>query len=263
MSHNFLSKSLASEIKPPVDVVHSKRNIQHFQRVEAVVKDDDMWKELQQELAKSGAISGAAVQEITRKFLLRKEGEIDLQVKSQDIKHKTRNLSPRRHSNDLDYSRRSSLSFIAERSKDFRRAFSMKNGEEGAMYSKRPTKIHDILNQSLSKINDTVSNLGLERSFNLEGGETFGIINPRMKNHSLYSGETMETGELTSISTACSNRGFSLNFSREALECNLELDDENSFCDSNYDDAELLVEFPSEFRSKVRGSGSDAAARMA
>lgn len=132
MAH-YLGSNLANEIVTSADVRRTQERLQQSQRIETLVKDDDLWKELQQELAKAKVVSGAAVQEITRSFLQRHEAEIDAQSKVQAKAKRSRDLSPRRSSNEIDYySPLTSLSFIVAKGKSMRRAFSMGVGQHEA-----------------------------------------------------------------------------------------------------------------------------------
>jgi hypothetical protein len=154
MSDYLPPPNQATKITPPVDsprnqtkrmakvVTADKRRErdEQTQRVATLVKDNAMWKELQQELAKSKVVSRAGVQEITRKFMQEREAEIDAQAKA-----KARSRSPRRGSNQLDYGRRSSLSMIAEKGKNMRRALSMNTSNNDQVAPK--SQIHQNLNE--------------------------------------------------------------------------------------------------------------------
>jgi hypothetical protein len=120
----YFAPNLLSEIVPPIDPRREKQRLEQTRQLETVVKDDDMWKELQQELAKAKVVSRAGVQEITRRFLERRESDIVAQAKIQSLANK-RSKSPRRSSYDDGYSRRSSLNYIAATGKNMRRAFSV------------------------------------------------------------------------------------------------------------------------------------------
>jgi hypothetical protein len=144
MAH-YLAPSLANEIVTSADIRRTQERLQQSQRVETLVKDDDLWKELQQELAKAKVVSGAAVQEITRSFLQRHEAEIDAQSKVQAMAKRSRDLSPRRSSNEIDYySPLSSLSFIVAKGKSMRRAFSMGVGQHEPEIRKESSSFSSI-----------------------------------------------------------------------------------------------------------------------
>ena len=120
------------------------------QRVATLVIDDAMWKELQQELVKSKVVSRAGVLEITRKFIQEREAEIDAKVKAQD-------RSQRRSSNQLDYSRRSSLSMIAGKVKNMRRALSVSppDNDQASPKTQRLQNLSERRDSSVSKPNST------------------------------------------------------------------------------------------------------------
>jgi hypothetical protein len=245
----------------------------HLQRVEIVVKNDDMWKELQQELAKSGAISGAAIQDITRKFLQRNKSEIDSRIEAQSLQASSRSISPRRSSNDLEYSRRSSLSYITEKSRRVRRAFSLKAGEETTKSSTRSARLNDIVHQTLNRINDTMSTIGLEvpnkvsSDYRLEAVKTSmdqGTIHDWEHQDSM-TGEMSEVDELTSTSTANSSNDWSLHLSKLTLDSPMDFDDDDSSCDS-CSNGDLLVDFPTQSRrpsNEMIENGSNSTARTA
>jgi hypothetical protein len=244
----------------------------HLQRIEIVVKNDDMWKELQQELAKSRAISGAAIQDVTQKFLHRKEREIDTQIKAQSLQNHSRNVSPRRSSNELDYTRRSSLSYIAEKSKDIRRALSLMSGEENKKCSMRPARLNDMVNQTITKINDTMSSMGLEKTSRVSGDYKLEIEKMSIDHGTVhdwsqqdpYSGEMIELDDMTSTSTTSSSKDWTLHLSKVTLDGPLDFDNDDSFCESCYNDGELLVDFPKQSRhSKETENESNTTARMA
>ena len=127
------------------------------QRVATLVTDDAMWKELQQELAKSKVVSQAGVLEITRKFMQEREAEIDAKTKAQD-----RSLSHSKSFNQLDYCRRSSLSMIAGKVNNMRRDLS--NNDLASMKTQSHQNLNERMDISVSKTNSmrralSVSNL--------------------------------------------------------------------------------------------------------
>jgi hypothetical protein len=167
---NFLPPNQANKIAPPVD---SRRDRYHqtkrvvtvvtigkrremdlqTQRVATLVTDDAMWKELQQELAKSKVVSQAGVLEITRKFMQEREAEIDAKTKAQD-----RSWSHSRSSNQLDYCRRSSLSMIAGKVNNMRRALSVSNLDNNhtSPKSQRLQNLSERMDSSFPKTNSTL-----------------------------------------------------------------------------------------------------------
>jgi hypothetical protein len=245
----------------------------HLQRVQIVVKNDDMWKELQQELAKSGAISGAAIQDITRKFLQRKESEIDSQIEAQSLQTSSRSISPRRNSNDLEYSRRSSLSYISEKSRHIRRAFSLQAGEETCKSSTRSARLNDIVHQTLNRINDTMSTLGLEIPNKVSSDYRLEVVQTSMDQDTIHdwehqhsmTGEISEVDELTSTSTANLSKDWSLHLSKLTLDSPMDFDDDDISC-NGCSNGDLLVDFPTQSRrhsNEMIENGSNSTARTA
>ena len=164
----YLPSNQANKIHHPVDsrrerynqtkrvatvVPVDKRREMHrqTQRVATLVTDNAMWKELQKELAKSKVVSEAGVLEITRKFIQEREAEIDAKAKANS-----------RSSNQLDYSRCSSLSMIAGKVNNMRRDLS--NNDLASMKTQSHQNLNERMDISVSKTNSmrralSVSNL--------------------------------------------------------------------------------------------------------
>ena len=157
----YLASNLSSEVVPTVDPRREKPRLQQALQLETVVKDDDMWKELQQELAKSKVVSRAGVQEITRRFLERRESEIAAQAKIQSLANQRSN-SPRRSSCNASNSRRSNMSYIAATGTNVRRALSMGVGLE----AKEGTQKEKNASQTFfSRMNASMNALSVQTVF--------------------------------------------------------------------------------------------------
>lgn len=267
------NNTLANEVIAPAD--NNRRMLERHhnnQRAATLVKDDDLWKELRQELARSKVISKAGVQEITRNFMLKRQKELDAQTKRDQQKELSRN---RRSSNEADYSRRSSLSMITQKGQTIRRALSMGNGDEQRkLYQQKGTRresvIGNFMNSSFSKMNDSVSKLSLEarpKMFHQSGtrSRSDGDVNDNLSEGILPDLAAHTTTNLNKNNNNNKSR-LCLHFSSSTtigLDTHQEgcADDElsNDGCgydtndDANDDDDdELLVLFPSRPRRRTQ-----------
>lgn len=274
MSH-YLPPNLANEVVAPVDTRKMKERHEHNQRAATLVKDDDLWKELQQELAKSKCITQAGIREITKEFMKKRQGQLDAQTLKDQAEAKSQPKN-RRSSNQADYSRRSSLSIITEKGQNIRRALSLGNGDQQQPPSnnhrskgkRRDSKIGNFMNNSLSKMNSSMSKLSIEGRPNkfFTGGprsQSDGDVQYTLEpSTNVYDGLPDLNASLSS-SNSSSNRS-SLEVSTGALDTHVECgtDDELSrdgmsgdefSCGSDDDlDGELLVLFPTRPRRRTK-----------
>jgi hypothetical protein len=281
MSHYLLQPTnLANEVVAPVNARKMRERHHQNQRAATVVKDDDLWKELQQELAKAKCISQAGIREITREFMKKLEGRIDAQTLKAQEEAKNQPKKSRRSSNEVEYSRRSSLSIITEKGQNIRRALSMGNGDQQLPQlhrnkgQRRDSMIGTFMNNSLSKMNSSMNKL---RSMEARPNKFF-KGGPRSQSDdtvlytldqatNIYDGLPDMTASLSSsykssISKRCSTGALDTH-----IECST--DDELSrdrkggdgiSCDSDDDlDGELLVLFPTRPRRRSQTRKTDMA----
>lgn len=235
-------------------------------RTQTLVKDDVLWKELQQELRKSKAVSPLAIQVITRQFMEKHQTTIDVELNRQEQEWKDKS----RRSSNPDQVRRSSMKYIAERSVNIRRALSLgkevvctdmtntaKTSSSSSFASQRRSNFQreTFHHQSVNLINsmNTISMARLSESlgsFSVRERLIPSRMNPSDKPHhsaedvydalnaatKLHSFETIK-------SECCQLTGL--------LDSHLECDNE-SLCsgDGMSSDDDLLVMFPSRPRKK-------------
>jgi hypothetical protein len=253
MAH-YLAPNLANEIVNPIDKHRNRQRLQQAQRAETLVKDDDLWKELQQELAKAKVVSRAAVQEITRDFMQRHEAEIDAQSKIQAMAKKSRDISPRRSSNEIDYhSSLSSLSFIAAKGKSMRRAFSMGLGKHEQEISKDNSSFSKRIASSVNKLSteSTCPKLPVQDRFvpacmrSKAHTDIFDVLE-QVESITHQLPDLGDSSMSSSMSSSMYTSKTYSHFMSESLSKQQWEDVDDQSCDDS--DDELLVHFPSQPR---------------
>ena len=270
---NYRAPSLSSEIVPPVDPRRAKQRMHQTELLETVVKDEDMWKELQQELAKSKVVSRPGVQEITRRFLEKHEAEIGAQAVIQSLANKS-SKPPRRSSYEADHSRRSSMDYISMTGQNMRRALSMGVGlgdKESTQKGNHTTPtFNERVHSSFSWINASVNSSTVEETIsttsvrailfpatcrNRACDDIFEVID-----HAVSEVDAVSYLDCTTTSSALNNEA--------TLDLATSSDRDTQFevgYDQSYDDCddELLVCFPSKPRHQWKEAANHAAARTA
>lgn len=266
---NYRAPTLSSEIVPPVAPPRAKQRMQQTELLETVVKDDDMWKELQQELAKSKVVSRAGVQEITRRFLEKREAEIDAQAVIQSLATQS-SKPPRRSSYETDYSRRSNMAYISMTGTNMRRALSLSVGlgeKEAAQKGNftSPT-FNERMHSSFSWINGSVNSLNAET---VSTPPVQAILFPATSRSRACDDIFEVIDHAVSEADAVSDRGGMITSSTSnnrimGTDADLDTQFEGGY-DQNYDDSddELLVCFPSKPRHQWNNTANHAAARTA
>jgi hypothetical protein len=233
-------------------------------RTQTLVKDDVLWKELQQELRKSKAVSPIAIQVITRQFMEKHQTTIDEELNRQEQEWHKNN----RRSSNPDQVRQSSMKYIAERSMNIRRALSLgkdfgspdianaaKSSSSPASHRCSNFQRDSLNHQSVNLINwmNTMSTVRLSESLgscNVRERLIPSRMNPCDKAHrsaeDVYDALDTATKlhSLETIKLECCQLTSSLN---SHLEC-----DNESMCsgDGMSSDDDLLVMFPSRPRKK-------------
>lgn len=271
----YIQPSLATELVNQLEAQKQSRRAKERkvrnERASTIIKDDDLWKELQQELSKSKCVSRASVQETTRKFMEKRRKELDEQAKAQQQQAQKPDPRNRRRSSTSDSpNRRSSMSILAEKGNNIRRNLSMGNSADTAMTqheprSKRDSVLGGFVNNQFSKMNDSLSKLNLDSS-KLPLREKFFPSSSRSRaNDDIFDvlNQASTISDKLDSMNESSTQLSSLSLSLGQLGTHEESIDERSLDGSgDSSDGDLLVLFPTQPRQRTQNNTS-ATARSA
>lgn len=267
----YIQPSLATELVNQLEAQKQTRRAKERkvrnERASTIIKDDDLWKELQQELSKSKCISRASVQETTIKFMETRRKQLDEQARAQQQAQKPDPRNRRRSSTSDSSNRRTSMSILAEKGLSIRRNLSMGNSADTAMTqheprSKRDSILGGFVNNQFSKMNDSLSKLNLDSS-ELPLRERFFPSSSRSRaNDDIFDvlNQASTISDKLDSMNESSTQLSSLSLSLGQLGTHEESIDERSLDESeDSSDGDLLVLFPTQPRQRTQNRTSATA----